>query len=1058
MNKKNHKALASVAVMSLVLASTNVQAASQVTRMPGADRFTTAQTVAKESFKKAENVILVNGLGYADSVSATPFAKLKSAPILLTDALDKPSKDLLATLTELGVKNIYIVGGKGVVTEIMEKELGKSYKVERIGGNSRYETNAEIAKKVIAATKAEKAILVNGQDGYADALSVASIAATKGYPVIFGNKNKVPTDVKDAIKNVKEVLAVGGEGVLPEEIFKHIKAKRIAKGSDRFDTNLKVLEHFNGDFKFDNIFVAAGGDDSKSKFADALVASAAAAKHGAPVVLTGLGANKENVDKSIKYIKGKMGDKTKVTVVGGINSVSEAIEKEFKDKKQIPGKAEVKSVEAINLNQIKVIFDTKVHSSTAKDVTNYELDGIRLSKETAIAVSKDGGVLITLAKAESQGVEKTLKIRKGILTEDKSKFIKEDKFKIKFKDITPPTIKKVEANFGKKVVIEFSEAIFVEGKDKEEVLKILAEQLKINGENITRIGFESSLSKLKNSLKAKETNKDGFYIDGVEYYLGEALPGGTNKLYVPDGKNGEYLSDAVGWVVKENTMDFKVEEVTGKPTVKSIKGGSDGKIYIEFDRAMDKESLKRCKITLNNSYEIEDKAKLEKSDTQIKFEDVTNIRPGLNSVEIGNKLKDAYGNKIEDEIRLTFTATKDEKKPEVKYVLTADNNTLTVVYSEDVLENVAKSVGNYTLKDSRENKVIISEVKKVSKDVYSVITKEKLDGLKYTLEVKNTMDPSGNIMEDYTTIINGARVTPTVNEVVNTGKEKDGQKERLAILFGQEMKSSTINKIDNYKFKDGDGKVRSLPQDTNIKVSRDGKVARLELPETYIVKEKDKKVDSKLASKIVTAIIIDENVESVSGVKMGVDDTQYINASPTSKIKVSEEPMTLKKHRDNVIVELRYTGSIDKVGNKEDFKFKAGDKEITADRINVKGDFIEFRFKDSDEDLVERAGVDLQLKGLGEVIDFSGQTTAEEDLTESKFKGIYHNEIASELLYEKNSGYINVEKAGKAGDKDWEVDVLEGKITVKFNTKIAKNSVNTDYFTFISDKSSTLKS
>ncbi|MBC2425483.1 cell wall-binding repeat-containing protein, partial [Clostridium beijerinckii] len=347
MNKKNHKALASVAVMSLVLASTNVQAASQVTRMPGADRFTTAQTVAKESFKKAENVILVNGLGYADSVSATPFAKLKSAPILLTDALDKPSKDLLATLTELGVKNIYIVGGKGVVTEIMEKELGKSYKVERIGGNSRYETNAEIAKKVIAATKAEKAILVNGQDGYADALSVASIAATKGYPVIFGNKNKVPTDVKDAIKNVKEVLAVGGEGVLPEEIFKHIKAKRIAKGSDRFDTNLKVLEHFNGDFKFDNIFVAAGGDDSKSKFADALVASAAAAKHGAPVVLTGLGANKENVDKSIKYIKGKMGDKTKVTVVGGINSVSEAIEKEFKDKMKLT------TLMQSNINSIK---------------------------------------------------------------------------------------------------------------------------------------------------------------------------------------------------------------------------------------------------------------------------------------------------------------------------------------------------------------------------------------------------------------------------------------------------------------------------------------------------------------------------------------------------------------------------------------------------------------------------------------------------------------------------------------------------------------------------------
>lgn len=152
MSKKSHKALASATVMSLVLtstlAATNVQAAAEVTRMPGADRYTTAQTVAKKSFGKAENVILVNGLGYADSVSATPFAKLKNAPILLTDASDKPSADLTATLTELGAKNIYIVGGKGVVTEAMEKELAKNYKVERIGGNSRYETNAEIAKKL----------------------------------------------------------------------------------------------------------------------------------------------------------------------------------------------------------------------------------------------------------------------------------------------------------------------------------------------------------------------------------------------------------------------------------------------------------------------------------------------------------------------------------------------------------------------------------------------------------------------------------------------------------------------------------------------------------------------------------------------------------------------------------------------------------------------------------------------------------------------------------------------------------------------------------------------
>ncbi|WP_282804183.1 cell wall-binding repeat-containing protein [Clostridium tetani] len=1067
MSKKSHKALASATVMSLVLtstlAATNVQAAAEVTRMPGADRYTTAQTVAKKSFGKAENVILVNGLGYADSVSATPFAKLKNAPILLTDASDKPSADLTATLTELGAKNIYIVGGKGVVTEAMEKELAKNYKVERIGGNSRYETNAEIAKKVIAETKAEKAILVNGQDGYADALSVASVAATKGYPVIFGNKNNVPTVVKDAVKGVKEVLAVGGEGVLPDAVIKGLEAKRIAKGADRFDTNLKVLEHFNADFKFDNIFVAAGGDDSTSKFADALVASAAAAKHGAPVVLTGLGANKDNVDKSVKYVKGKMGDSTKVTIVGGTASVSEAIEKDLKGEKESTGKADVQSIEAVNLNQIKVVFDGKVDEDTAEDVRNYELDGTQLKGESkkgekdgdAIAdlQSDERTVIITLAGKEGQEKEKTLKVRKGILTADKSKLVKEKEVKLKFKDTTAPTIKKVEAKGNRKVTIEFSEAIFVDENTQYDALNRLAEELEINDETINKIGFEADYSEVKNSIKAKD---GGFYVNKVEYYLEEKLPSGTNKLYTPDGKDGEYLADASGWIIKEKTIDFKIGEATGKPKVKTVKGGTDGKIFINFDRAMDKKSLKECEIRLNEDVVSADKIELKEGDTQIKLSGVENVRTGSNTIEINDKLKDAYGNKIEDELRVTFTASKDEVKPKVSHVLTVDDNTIRVIYSKDVSEKVAKERNNYTLRDSKGNKVTIDEVEKIAGDTYDVISSEKLDGSKYTLKVEDVIDLAGNVMDDYTATIKGSEVTPIVDEVVDMGKAD--KKERIAILFGQEMKTSTTNKVENYKFKDADGKVRDLPSDTKITTSKDGKAARLELPEAYVVGKKGEKVANKSASNIVTAIVVTKNVESASGIKMDADETHDIKAPSISTVKMDAEPMTLKKDTgDTVSIELKYTGSLDKFGEEKDYQFKAGDKTITANKVNVKGDVIDVKFTSADQDLIERAGVDVQLVSVGKVTDFAGRTIEKEDLSKDKFKGIYHNEIAPELLYEKNSGWINVEKGNAAGDKDWAVNIAEGTITVKFNTKLDENSAHKNDFTFISNQSSTLE-
>src|SRR3712207_5880828 len=159
--------------------------------MCGNDRFITAQSVAKQTFKKSDNVVLVNGLGYADSVSATSVARLKNAPTFLTNNLNTLYRELLETLKELEGKNIFIVGGKSVITEQLENQLKRHYKVERIGGNSRYETNSKIVKKVIDESKCNKVVLVNGQDGYADALSISSISASKGYPVIFSTKSKL---------------------------------------------------------------------------------------------------------------------------------------------------------------------------------------------------------------------------------------------------------------------------------------------------------------------------------------------------------------------------------------------------------------------------------------------------------------------------------------------------------------------------------------------------------------------------------------------------------------------------------------------------------------------------------------------------------------------------------------------------------------------------------------------------------------------------------------------------------------------------------------------------
>lgn len=334
MNKRGKKALASAVVMGLVLTtalnSTKVKAdeVQQVNRLGGDDRFKTAEEVAKNLFKTSDNVVLVNGLGYADAVSAAPFAKQLNAPILLTGG-KVAEDDLLKTLKALSAKNIYVIGGEGVVSQEVVQAL-KEYKVERIAGATRYETNAEIAKRVLANSNTKGAILVNGEDGYADSLSVAPIAAKKGYAILFGNSKEVPKVIRDAAAGLN-VMAVGGQQVLPDDIIKSVNGKRITeKAANRFETNLSLVNYFKDDLNFDNIFIASGGSDSTSQFADSLVASAAAAKYGAPLVLSGLGASSESKNSALEYIKANIKSNTKVSLIGSSGVMSNDIEENIK--------------------------------------------------------------------------------------------------------------------------------------------------------------------------------------------------------------------------------------------------------------------------------------------------------------------------------------------------------------------------------------------------------------------------------------------------------------------------------------------------------------------------------------------------------------------------------------------------------------------------------------------------------------------------------------------------------------------------------------------------------
>ncbi|MBV4421638.1 cell wall-binding repeat-containing protein [Clostridium tyrobutyricum] len=375
MNKKGTKALASATLMSLVLttalATGNVKAAAngQATRVGGTDRYETAAKVATTNFTTSDNVVLVSGEGYADSVSASVLAKKLNAPIVLTGSqtLDANAKSAIETLK---AKNVYIIGGTGSISASIEDGLKSSYTVTRLGGQDRYATNLAIANKLVDLGVSKSNIIAVAGTGFADALSVAPVAAADN-EILLLTKND--TDAMKATADFAKdsnVTVVGTTNVVSDSIYTQLKAdKRINGGADRFATNLLVLKAFDSDLKADKLYVAnATQANPDNLYADALVASAIAGKYSAPLVLV----DKESstgTTNAINYIGTKATKATDLQVVGGTGVVSDktvqAIEDAVNPDKPFTG----------TVNSVETVEDQYVNSKANDETLEFTVNG-----------------------------------------------------------------------------------------------------------------------------------------------------------------------------------------------------------------------------------------------------------------------------------------------------------------------------------------------------------------------------------------------------------------------------------------------------------------------------------------------------------------------------------------------------------------------------------------------------------------------------------------------------------------------------------------------------------
>ncbi|MCI9977281.1 cell wall-binding repeat-containing protein [Clostridioides difficile] len=289
-----------------------------VKKLKGADRFETAVKISQSGWTKSDIVVIVNGedRSMVDGLTATPLASVKNSPILLSSN-DKLPQKTVEEIKRLNPSKVVVIGGNNsmpnAVVEAI-KAINSKISVQRIGGDTRYQTSINIAREIDKTNSVSK-LYIGAGNGEADSLSIASLAGKEKTPIVLTQKDGVDNEAEQFIKSnkVSNVYFVGGVEKISNKAIeqvgkitnKDVSKNRIA-GQNRQETNAKVIDKFYSQSKLDGVVVA-----NQDKLIDALAVGPLAAKNNSLVVLA-----TNTLDKS-QEISLKNKNSSKLFEIGG---------------------------------------------------------------------------------------------------------------------------------------------------------------------------------------------------------------------------------------------------------------------------------------------------------------------------------------------------------------------------------------------------------------------------------------------------------------------------------------------------------------------------------------------------------------------------------------------------------------------------------------------------------------------------------------------------------------------------------------------------------------------
>ena len=193
-----------------------------VERIAGADRYGTSEMVAKRVVGitgKKNTGVVASGQVFPDALSVGTFASRDGYPILLVKKDSVPSQ-IQNAIKDLDINKTYIAGGTNTISKSTEAKLPGV--LERMAGNTRYETSVAIAKSKFGTSK--EAYIASGEE-FADALVISPISGKFNRPTLLVSRNKnVNSPVKAYIRNVgfTSITAIGGERFVPYSVLEDL--------------------------------------------------------------------------------------------------------------------------------------------------------------------------------------------------------------------------------------------------------------------------------------------------------------------------------------------------------------------------------------------------------------------------------------------------------------------------------------------------------------------------------------------------------------------------------------------------------------------------------------------------------------------------------------------------------------------------------------------------------------------------------------------------------------------------------------------------------------------